>query len=224
MLRILKNLPSLGTFSGTTFDIIDTSSLLKFASIAETLVHLLDFGSISDMGDVGFQNQAVSKLNAPWNGLGFSVAYRSVKTLLTRRLGSVGCLQCKVVTRLLTASVQVLLTALVAYRSPPLHCLQQIMAGSRPVQVLLTVRPLLTAAVRICLQHKLLTEGAQFCLQAAGPSFAYSPAAAVSSGPDLLTAQVVQTTVAPAVCSACPASAACNAGTWCFFFFLILWH
>ena len=73
------------------------------------------------------------------------------------------------------------------------------MAGGRPVQVLLTVRPLLTAAVRICLQHKLLTEGAQFCLQAAGPSFAYSPAAAVSSGPDLLTAQVVQTTVTPAV-------------------------
>ena len=26
------------------------------------LVHLLDFGSITDMGDVGFQNQAVSKL------------------------------------------------------------------------------------------------------------------------------------------------------------------
>ena len=114
-------------------------------------------------------------------GLGFSVAYRSVKTLLTGRLGPVGCLQCKVVTRLLTASVPSFAYSNVAYRSPPLHCLQQIMVGDRAVQVLLTVCPLLTAAVRICLQHKLLTEGAQFCLQTA---------AAVSSGPDLLTAQV----------------------------------
>ena len=74
--------------------------------------------------------------------------------------------------KLLTASVQVLLTALVAYRSPPLHCLQQSMAGSRPVQVLLTVQSGPSVAYSKC------------------PSFAYSPSAAYSSGPDLLTAQV----------------------------------